>query len=123
MVLRLTFGHASILFAGDIDSSEEAHLLGRKAELASAVLKVPRHGSMGASSEEFVAAVQPRLAIFSVAGRTRFGLPRDEILSRYRRAGAEILRTDRDGAITIETDGERLRYWTHQTGKRGDLAL
>ncbi len=119
MVIRLSFGRVSILFAGDIERGDERILTQSKAELSSTVLKVPRHGSLSSSTEEFVAAVKPRLAIFSVGQRNPFGLPREEVLSRYSAAGAEILRTDQDGAIIIETDGERVRYRTYRSGKRG----
>lgn len=123
VVLSLSLGRTTFLFSGDIESRDEKALLASGATLSSAVLKVPRHGSHTASSEEFVAAVRPRLAIFSVGHRNRFGFPREEVLSRYRQSGAEILRTDHDGAITVETDGERLRYWSYRSGKRGEVRI
>lgn len=123
LVLRLTWRKVSFLFAGDIERRDEKALLQGATDLASAVLKVPRHGSHGSSSEEFVAAVKPKLAIFSVGRRNRFGFPRDEVVSRYRAAGAGILRTDEDGSIVIETDGETVRYRTHRSGRRGDIKL
>jgi len=118
VVLRLSLGRTNLLFAGDIERRDERALLMSETDLSSAVLKVPRHGSLSASSEEFVAAVGPKLAIFSVGHRNRFGLPREEVVSRYEKAGAKILRTDRDGAITVETDGESVRYWTYRNGKK-----
>ncbi|MBI2358207.1 MAG: ComEC/Rec2 family competence protein [Deltaproteobacteria bacterium] len=121
VVLRLTFGRVNLLFAGDIEKREERFLLQAGADLSSAVLKVPRHGSMTASTEEFVAAVRPRLAIFSVGHRNRFGLPRKEVIARYLEAGSEILRTDQDGAIVIETDGKKIRYRTYGSGKKGEV--
>jgi len=122
VVLRLSFGRVHFLFTGDIGKKEEWALLEQKLDLSSAILKVPRHGSQSSSSEEFVAAIRPRLAIFSVAGRNRFGLPRSEVLARYEAAGADILRTDQDGAITVETDGQSVRYWSHTSGKKGEFS-
>jgi competence protein ComEC len=121
VVLRLSFGEVDLLFSGDIDAKDEAALLRTGADLSSAVIKVPRHGSATASAEEFVAAVKPKLAIFSVGQRNSFGLPRDEVLANYTAAGAEVLRTDRDGAITIETDGRAIRYRTYRRGTTGTL--
>ena len=92
-----------------------------KRDFSSAVLKVPRHGSLTSSTEEFIAAVKPRLAVLSVGYRNSFGLPREEVLARYREAGSEILRTDRDGAIIIETDGDKIRYRTYLSGKIGEI--
>ena len=123
VVVRLSFGRVSMLFAGDVERRDERILLESKADLSSAVLKVPRHGSLTSSSEEFIAAIKPRLAIFSVGHGNPFGLPREEVISRYQAAGSEILRTDQDGAIVIETDGKRLRYGTYRSGKRGEVSL
>lgn len=121
VVLRLNFGRANFLFAGDIDRRDEKALLQQGADLSSAVIKVPRHGSVTSSTEDFVAAVKPRLAIFSVGHRNPFGLPREEVISRYRAAGSEILRTDLDGAIVIETGGGNVRYRTFRGKKAGQF--
>jgi competence protein ComEC len=123
VVLRLSFGRAHFLFTGDIERRDERFMLESGEDLSSAVLKVPRHGSLSSSSEEFVATVSPRLAVFSVGHRNPFGLPRDEVISRYREVGSAILRTDQDGAIIIETDGEKVRYRTYGSGKNGELAV
>jgi competence protein ComEC len=121
VVLQLEFGKVSLLFAGDIDKSDERILQQKSGRLRSTVLKVPRHGSATASTPEFVAAVQPRLAVFSVGGRNS-GIPRrEEVIERYRQIGAEIFRTDEDGAIIFQTDGQSIRYQTHKTGRRGTL--
>ncbi len=121
VVVRLSFGQVHFLFAGDIEKKDEKALLQSKTDLSSMVLKVPRHGSLTSSTKGFIAAVNPKLAILSVGRRNSFGLPREEVISRYRSAGAEILRTDQDGAIIIETDGKQLWYRTHQSGKNGTL--
>ena len=119
VVLRLSFDKVHFLFTGDIDGKDEKILLGGGADLSSAIVKVPRHGSLSSSTEEFIGAVKPKLAVFSVGLRNAFGLPREEVLARYSAAGAEILRTDQDGAITIETAGRNIRYRTHRSNRRG----
>jgi competence protein ComEC len=123
VVLRLEFGKVRLLFAGDLDKRDEQGLQSKTEQLRSAVLKVPRHGSAGSSTPEFVTAVQPSLAIFSVGARNPFGLPRKEVLARYREVGAEILRTDEDGAIIVETDGVTIRYRGYKSGKKGALSF
>jgi len=117
VVLRLTLGQYHFLFPGDINKRDEERLVGLETELASQVLKVPRHGSLTANTNSFVGAVRPRLAIFSVGYRS----PRAEVIARYHDAGSEILRTDEDGAIIIETNGEKLLYRTHLSRKRGRI--
>lgn len=123
VVLRLDYGRASFLFPGDIGKKEEARLVRARELLASTVVKVPRHGSATSSTDPFVAATAPKLAVVSVGDRNPFGFPREEALARYRARGAEVLRTDEDGAITVETDGRTLRYWTFRSKKRGRLSL
>ena len=123
VVLRLEFGKARFLFAGDLDKRDEQRLQLKAERLRSPVLKVPRHGSAGSSTQEFVTAVRPSLAIFSVGPRNPFGFPRDEVVARYREVGAEILRTDVDGAIIVETDGATIRYSGYKSGKNGTLSF
>jgi competence protein ComEC len=122
-VMRLRYGRATFLFAGDIEKKQESAVLAQGPSLSSAVLKVPRHGSQTSSTQEFVAAVEPKLAIISVGRPNPFGLPRPEVMSRYQEHGAEVLRTDEDGAIIVETDGNGLRYGSYKTGKRGKFSL
>jgi competence protein ComEC len=123
VAMRLEFGKVRLLFSGDIQKRDEARLLQKTQAIESAVLKVPRHGSATSSSEEFVAATRPKLAVISVGARNVQGLPRDEVLERYRKIGAEILRTDQDGAIIVRTNGHELRYEGYKSGKRGKLSF
>jgi competence protein ComEC len=121
VVLRLSFGQYHFLFTGDIMKRDERKLLNSGVELPSQVLKVPRHGSLSSSTEAFIAAVKPKLVVFSVGHGNRFGLPSEEVLARILRNGSVILRTDLDGAIHVDTNGERLRYWTYRSRKRGEF--
>jgi competence protein ComEC len=72
------------------------------------VLKVPHHGSLTSSSLDFVRALHPDVAVFSVGRSNHFGHPAPDVLQRYRDAGTAIFRTDMDGAISLETDGHSL---------------
>jgi competence protein ComEC len=118
-VLRLQYAKLRYLFAGDIDKRDEAIALQQREALRTGVLKVPRHGSPTASSPEFIAAARPKLAIISAGARGRFESQRDEVSERYRASGTEVIRTDHDGAITIQSDGNELRYEGYKSGKRG----
>lgn len=119
VVLRLSFDRVHYLFAGDIGAKDENILSARPADLASAVVKAPRHGAAGSSGDRFVAAVRPKLAVFSLGARGASAGAREEALARYGATGAETLRTDRDGAITIESDGRSLDFRAYRTGKAG----
>jgi competence protein ComEC len=121
IVLRVGIGKVRLLFASDIDKRGEALLAQKPEETQSAVVKIPRHGSTTASSKEFIAAVQPKLAILSAGARSRAEAQRDEVVERYRESGTEVLRTYEDGAIILETDGHTLRYSGYKSGKKGEL--
>ena len=62
---------------------------------------MPHHGSRTSSSPELLEAVAPALAVISLGWRNQFRFPAPEVLARYQARGARVLRTDRDGAITV----------------------
>ena len=104
LVLRVSFAGRAVLFPGDLEADGEGELTGRRdvgQQVAADVLKVPHHGSRTSSSPELLGAVQPRLAIASLGWRNQFHFPAPEVLARYQAAGARLLRTDVDGAITL----------------------
>ncbi|MBY0577530.1 MAG: DNA internalization-related competence protein ComEC/Rec2 [Burkholderiales bacterium] len=121
-VLRVSSLQGSALIAGDIEKGVERRLVAEVGgRLKSDILVVPHHGGMSASTEEFVQAVSPRHAVFSVGYRNRFNHPRPEVLARYRAVGSRMFRSDRDGAIRFDFDPygireeswrrEHRRYW------------
>ena len=101
-VLRVSAGTGSMLLTGDIERASEALLVARGAgSLRSDVLLVPHHGSKTSSSSEFLAAVGPAIAVIPAGYRNRFGHPNTDVLGRYAALRATVLRTDRDGAVTV----------------------
>ncbi|PYQ00119.1 MAG: DNA internalization-related competence protein ComEC/Rec2, partial [Acidobacteria bacterium] len=102
----------TFLLTGDIESAGEDAL----GDVPAQVLKVPHHGSRSSSTPRFIAAVSPRVALVSVGHANRFGHPHPAVMERYARAGVWVLRTDRDGAVTVSTDGERLFIRTFRSG-------
>jgi competence protein ComEC len=108
LVLRVELGLASILLASDIETAAEHALVAARAPLAATVLKVAHHGGATSSTPAFLAAVRPALAVVSVGARNAYGHPDPATLARLAAAGARVYRTDRDGAILIETDGRSL---------------
>ena len=100
-VLRIESAHGAALLTGDIEARSESALLARAAPLRADVLVVPHHGSRTSSTPAFVAAVHPRIAIFTAGYRNRFGHPRPDIVLRYADIAAAALRSDVHGAISI----------------------
>jgi competence protein ComEC len=109
LVLRVEFAGRGILFAGDLEADGEGELAGRREigqTVAADVLKVPHHGSRTSSSPELVDAVAPALAVMSLGWRNQFHFPAPEVVARYAARGTRVLRTDRDGAISVVVSPE-----------------
>ena len=101
-VLRIDSPYGSALLTGDIEAVSEAWLLRENADaLRADALVVPHHGSRTSSTPPFVAAVAPRIAVFTPGYRNRFGHPRAEVVARYARTDARLFRTDLDGAVIL----------------------
>ena len=110
VVLRLTMGRVSFLLTADIMQTAEFELITRRANLNSTVLKVAHHGSGTSTSPEFLAVVNPHIAVISVGKDNTFGLPNQEVVDRLeQKLGLEnVYRTDEHGRIEFITNGQRL---------------
>ena len=108
LVMKLQFKNVSVLFTGDIGREAEERMLRKGYPLRAEILKVPHHGSSSSSSPLFLQRVKPSYAILSVGERNIGRLPHPEVIKRYRQLGSRILRTDKHGAITVITDGEKI---------------
>ena len=112
IVFRLTYGQVSFMFPGDAEGQAERAILAGGADLRSAVLKVGHHGSRTSTSEAFLEAIDPQIAVISAGQGNRYGHPHPEVLDRLNQAGVQIYRTDLSGTITITTDGSTLNVTT-----------
>ena len=120
-VLKIESERGSVLLTGDIPGETEFALAGRLgARLDSDVLLAAHHGSRHSTTDAFLDLVSPGHAIFSAGANNRFGHPHPDVLSRSAMAGAEILRTDRDGAIVVDwtKDGIRAQKWRERRAYR-----
>jgi competence protein ComEC len=77
----------------------------------------PHHGSGYSSSAEFIKAVACRYAIVSAGKANVFHHPHPSTLQRYNDARVTIFRTDRDGAVTLMTDGIKLNIDTFRKSR------
>jgi competence protein ComEC len=108
LVLLLADDQVRFLLPGDIQNKVEDKLVKDHAPLAADFLKVPHHGSKTSSTELFLAAAAPRVAVVSVGDANPFGHPAANVVERYKRSGVRLLRTDRDGAVTALSDGKNI---------------
>jgi len=117
VVLDVRFGDVHLLLTGDVTGEAERALR----PPASLVVKVPHHGSRTSSSAALTGATRPRVAIVSSGARNPFGHPHPEVIERYARAGALVLRTDRDGTVSVATDGRRV--WVRAAGEEQERRI
>ena len=110
VVLRLSWGRISFLFAADIRQEAEYELIMRRANLKSTVLKVPHHGSATSTTSHFLDAVDPQVAVISAGTDNPFGHPHSDVVQRLIDTVGEnnVYRTDRDDTIEFTTDGATL---------------
>ncbi len=106
-VLRISNGQQTALLTGDIEAAQEARLVAAAAadphmarQLQADVLLVPHHGSKTSSTDAFLDAVQPRIALVQAGYRNRFSHPAPEVAARYTQRGITLLDSPRCGAAT-----------------------
>lgn len=112
LVIKVMYGAQALLLTGDIEKPIEHALTAEHAPLAAGFLKVPHHGSATSSTAEFLELVRPSFAAISVGENNPFNHPAPAAIERLRAVGAQVFRTDLDGAITLTTDGKTERVVT-----------
>jgi len=109
LAFRLRYMRRSFLLTGDLERKIEYRLLDQSYPLDSDVLKVAHHGSRSSTTPEFLAKVNPAMAVISTAQSDFLGHPHIEVLKRLDERHVQIYRTDLNGAIVISTGGRDLQ--------------
>ncbi|HZK77343.1 MAG TPA: DNA internalization-related competence protein ComEC/Rec2 [Gemmatimonadaceae bacterium] len=110
-IALVEYGSSRFLLVGDAEEPEEEWLIDHaRDDLHADVLKVGHHGSSTSSSDRFLAAVNPSLAVISVGAGNVYGHPSADVVAALARVGARVLRTDRVGTIVVHTDGHHITY-------------
>lgn len=110
IVLRFTFGNITILLPSDISEITESRLVKSCMNIKSQLIMVPHHGGFTSSTIPFLNAVKPEIALVSCGRDNVYKDPHPDVLERYMSIGTKILRTDKNGAISVTTDGSRIEY-------------
>jgi len=105
VVAMLKYGELEIMLTGDMEAKVERRLILEGFDLDSDVLKVGHHGSKTSTSEEFLSAVSPEIAVIQVGAKNRYGHPAPEVLNRLGNFGIKYYRNDVDGDIKLVSDG------------------
>lgn len=114
VILRVKFGDTAILLTGDAEASTEAFALENlpASYFKANVLKLGHHGSSTSTSETFLDAVSPQIAIASLGKDNDYGHPHEETLSLLKRFNIPLYRTDENGTIEVILDGSKASVTT-----------
>lgn len=113
LVLKMDYDDFHMLLTGDMTEANEREILdvyGHIGLTEVQVLKVAHHGSDTSSSEVWIQEIHPRWAILSYGDGNRYGHPKASVVERLRSHQARIYETAKSGAVTLETDGEKIRW-------------
>jgi competence protein ComEC len=101
LVTRIEVDGVRVLLPADIGARSEARLVEAGIDLEADVLVLGHHGSRGSTTERFLEAVSPRLAVVSAPCTSHGGLPHPDALRRAREADSDLWWTGRDGAVFV----------------------
>ena len=101
LMTKLSFEGSSFLFMADIESDLEEHVLEQDLELKADIIKISHHGSSNSNSTDFLAEVNPEIAVILVGLDNDFGHPSRRVIRRLERKSVQVYRTDLDGDIKI----------------------
>lgn len=110
MVIKLTYGNNTFLFMGDAEKAIEDNIIDSKTNLKSDVIKIAHHGSTTSSSEEFLDAVSPKIALISCGLNNSFKHPSKTIIDRLKSRNILFYRTDINGTIELYSDGNKIKH-------------
>lgn len=113
-MIVLEYENKKFLFTGDAETDVEEDFIGTFADFSDIdVLKVGHHGSTTSTSQEFLDATTPDIAIISVGRDNRYHHPADSVIDRLVENNIETYRTDLSGNILVGVnEGEIVVYQT-----------
>lgn len=117
IILKLTYGNNSFLFAGDATKKIEKQILNNN--IKADVLKVSHHGSSYSNSNDFLDKVNPKYGIISVGEDNSYNHPHNEVINNLNKRNISIYRTDMDGTIILTSDGENITIDSAKTNTNG----
>lgn len=104
-VIRFTYGEVSFMLTGDAEKEVEERILMDNGDISADILKCGHHGSSSSTSPEFLAAVDPTVAIISCGEDNDYGHPHRETMSSLNEQDCDIYQTWQDGSVLVLTDG------------------
>lgn len=106
IVTRLVFGETEVLFTGDAEENAEGEILQGNQTVSSDIYQVGHHGSSTSSTQEFVEAVSPKVAVYSAGKDNQYGHPDDEVINRLNEIGADVYGTPVHGTVVVNATAD-----------------
>lgn len=113
-VIKVTDGKHALLLTGDIPAQVEKRLIASDANIQADVLIVPHHGSKSSSSEAFIHAVSPKMAVFSAGYLNRWDMPNTPVVLRYQDQGIRLFNTAEQGMIRFNISESDINATTYR---------
>ena len=115
-VLRFSYGDVSFMLTGDAEAPIEERMLETGWDITADILKCGHHGSSSSTTEDFLYAMDPEVAIISCAEVNDYGHPHRETMAALKAHGCDIYQTWQDGTVCVVTDGETYNVNTWSIG-------
>lgn len=112
LCLRIEYGDFRCLLTGDAEQDAERYMVAYRQDLSCDVYVVGHHGSSSSTSEELLEAASPRYAFLSVGAGNAYGHPTEQTMTALRQHGVALYRTDKQGEVTVYSDGENCWFST-----------
>lgn len=113
LCLRIEYGGFRCLLTGDAEQDAERDMAASGQDLSCDVYVVGHHGSSSSTSEELLEAASPRYAFLSVGAGNAYGHPTEQTLGALQQHGVALYRTDKQGEVTVYSDGENCWFSTN----------
>ncbi|MEG6523166.1 ComEC/Rec2 family competence protein [Desulfotomaculum sp. 1211_IL3151] len=123
IVSKISFGETAFLLTGDAGILSEQEMITKGYDLRANVLKVGHHGSYTATGEKFLKAVNPQVAVISVAAKNDYGHPHREILERLKTSKVEVYQTAQQGTLVLVSDGKKITVENQTITTKGEVPI
>jgi competence protein ComEC len=117
IILKVSHGDNSFLFAGDAETEEEELVMGSGADVKSLVLMVAHHGNASSTGAGWLDAVRPSFAVISCGEGNGQGCPSQAVLNRIKAGNITLFRTDLQGFLKVYEEDGRLVFRTEQNAE------
>lgn len=113
-VIRLKYGTMTFLFTGDAEKISEHEMIEEGYPLNAVVLNLGHHGSNTSTTDEFLAAVNPKYAVISSGKDNKYGHPDKDIIQKLEDNNIAYFNTQTHGTITAITNGQDIEWMTER---------